>query len=318
MPLNYGKTAAGDLLWVENPFTGVVTYVADIHRKRSGFQQKPEPRPEYPAHDLEPYVRRCAFCPGNESLTTTEVLRREDDSGNWITRAFYNLFPRIPVECTGDRNESYVLVESPRHFRDGATHPDHLEQTAALGAAGVRGIVRDVAALTAIAYENPAVASVVVRKNQGRESGASQPHPHTQVIGGGREFSPYTAERRVLESEPELWTEILGLAESERLIISEADGCYLYFAPFGAFPRAYEIVDTKTWGPLHRIANNRLDGFADQLHRALLMLGDEPMDYEIHAAEGIPLHAHIHSRFFPYSNIAGTLNLPLDLLRPNQ
>jgi len=317
MPLNLGRTRSGDLLWVENPFTGVVTYVTDIHRKRSGFQQKTEPRPEYPTHDLDPYRRRCPFCPGNESMTTTEVLRRATNVGEWSTRAFYNLFPRIPVECTGGRNESYVLVESPRHFRDAATHPDHLEFTAGLGRAHFRDIVRDAAALSAISFENPEVASVVVRKNQGRESGASQPHPHTQVIGGGREFSPIAAENRVVEGSPGLWEEILDLVESERLIIDQRDGCYLYFSPFGAFPRSYEVVDTKASGRLHQIPHDRLDGFADLLFAALDILGDDPMDYEIHADQGIPLHAHVHSRFFPYSNIAGTLNLPLQLLRPN-
>jgi hypothetical protein len=33
----------------------------------------------------------------------------------------------------------------------------------------------------------------------------------------------------------------------------------------------------------------------------------------VHQGEGIPLHVHVNSRQFTYSNIGGTLNLPNDL-----
>ena len=35
----------------------------------------------------------------------------------WVMRVFNKrLFPRIPAELTGNRNESYIVVEDPRHF----------------------------------------------------------------------------------------------------------------------------------------------------------------------------------------------------------
>jgi hypothetical protein len=44
-----------------------------------------------------------------------------------------------------------------------------------------------------------------------------------------------------------------------------------------------------------------------------MLFGPSALDYEIHQGEGIPLHVHVNSRQFTYSNIGGTLNLPNDL-----
>ena len=54
--------------------------------------------------------------------------------------------------------------------------------------------------------------------------------------------------------------------------------------------------------------------FARALYRILRVLGPLPLDYEIHQGEGLPLHAHINARLYPYSNVAGTLNIPSTLL----
>ena len=56
------------------------------------------------------------------------------------------------------------------------------------------------------------------------------------------------------------------------------------------------------------------DSFARAIFRILKILGPLPLDYEIHQGAGLPLHAHINGRLYPYSNVAGTLNLP-NLLR---
>lgn len=313
MPLEAGRTSDGRLLWVENPFTGVVTYLTDIHRKRDGFRPGDGAAPQ--ADIFRQLTANCPFCPGNEAMTTEEVMRLPADPRRpWEIRAFYNLFPRIPEPCTGGRNESYVLVETPDHFREDAQHIDHLVYTAMSTPQRFRAIIRAAAQLTGRALGNTAVTSVVVRKNQGRDSGASQPHPHTQVIGSGRMLSPLAREREVLAGDPDVFASIVELASREGLVLAERDGCFLYFSPIGTFPRCYEVVDLRARGHLHEIPTARLDSFADLLLQCLITLGDTPLDYEIHADPELPLHAHVHSRHFPYSNIAGTLNLPNALL----
>src|SRR5512137_103932 len=85
MPLEFRKED-GRLVWVRNPFTGVITYFTEVHRKQSGFPRRTQVMPasqppdwreaeEARMAELEAARRDCPFCPGNESQTTAEVLR---------------------------------------------------------------------------------------------------------------------------------------------------------------------------------------------------------------------------------------------------
>ena len=215
MPIDYRKDDSR-LVWVRNPFTGTLTYLTNIHKKRSGFlhwasaagsEQPPDWRAAETARfaELEAAKRDCPFCPGNEHLTTEELLRISPaevtgavhTSSTWLIRAFPNLFPRIPECCTGGRNESYVVVEDPRHFADGAQHQAELLYSALLPVTQMQAVLQTTATIAGFAYTNPSVQSVIIRKNQGRESGASQPHLHNQVIGCDQVPPTHSAGTRV-------------------------------------------------------------------------------------------------------------------------
>lgn len=324
MPLEWGKDG-GSLLWVRNPFTGAVTYFTEVHKKRSGFPpplavtqpNDPEPRP---GASLEAIRRSCPFCPGNEAMTTAELLRVAPSevegsvaTDGWLIRAFHNLVPRIPERCTGDRNESYVVVEDPRHFVDEPRDRDDLLYSGLLSEQQTRAVLRVDIAMARLAYQNPAVKAVLVRKNQGPQSGASQPHVHNQVIGFDRPLPPVWQEHERLVEEPDLWWRIIDFARDEGFLIEERDGCFLYFCPFGTFPRSYEIVCPGIRSRLTDLETPRLDAFTALLHRVLATLGPTALDYEIHDGPWVPLHAHVNARHFAYSNIGGTLNLPVGL-----
>jgi galactose-1-phosphate uridylyltransferase len=310
MPIELRKDG-NQLVWVRNPFTGTVTYFTDIHKKRSGFRLQP---PAVPADrtaiwqdsevarrsELEGAQRNCPFCPGNEELTTEEVFRLRPDEvcgcaptdNPWLIRSFYNIIPRIPASCTGGRNESYVVVEDPRHFADDARHHEELLYTALLPEAQFQAILRANVEVTRIAYTNPTVQAVLVRKNQGRESGASQPHLHSQVIGSDQPFSPVVQEHQTLAGQPKIWQEILAFAEQEDFLIDELDGCFLYFCPFGIFPRSYEIVCPDVRARVTNVSTGRLESFGRLLHRALAILGPLPLDYERQHGS-LVLHNHV-------------------------
>ena len=327
MPLEFHKQD-GRLLWVRNPFTGDVTYFTDIHRKRSGFRPRDaaqlpdwEEAREARLAELEAAQRDCPFCPGNEALTMEEVLRVLPsevpaigaNGQPWLIRAFYNIVPRVPEACTGGRNESYVVVEDPRHFADDARHHDDLLYTALLPLEHLLAILRADIAAARLAYANPTVVSTLIRKNQGRESGASQPHLHNQVIGCDRELPPVVREHEQLERDPGLWRAILEFAEREGFLIEARGGGNLYFSPFGSFPRSYEVLFPDLRCRITDLAPEQLETFAALLYRALEILGPLPLDYEIHDGPLVPLHAHVNARHFPYSNIGGTLNLPANI-----
>lgn len=322
------------LVWVRNPFTGHVTYFTHVHRKRSGFSRPPvEPVAGVPADpatsgarlrvELEEARRSCAFCPGNEDQTPPEVLRvaarevfpdRRDDS--WLIRAVPNLTPRIPECCTGGRNESYVVIEDPRHFADDAQGHDDLLCSAMFPLRHFQALLEADVAVARRAYANPAVRTVLIRKNQGRESGASQPHVHNQVIGADMPFATVAQECAATAQTPRVWTQIVDFARACGFVLEERDGCVAYFCPFGTFPRSYDVVCLSDWARTIDLPAPRWRVFGALLHRVLNVLGPVPLDYEIHEGPGVPLHAHVNARHFTYSNIGGTLNLPSTLVVP--
>jgi galactose-1-phosphate uridylyltransferase len=163
--------------------------------------------------------------------------------------------------------------------------------------------------------DNSSVKWVVVRKNQGRESGASQPHIHQQIVGSPVCFPAIDAELRAVQSDPDLWDELIALLYDMGLIIDRDPRVISYASPISTFPQSYDVVM-----PAYRRMLNKLDAeglrlFGRAIHRILRFLGPLPLEYEIHQAEGLPLHAHINIRRSPYASLAGTLVLPRRILQ---
>lgn len=300
---------------------------ARVSRLHSGAAElNPDPPPVDPKA-LRNAIATCPFCPGNEHLAPTELMRltRPDfpawpgaevlPEAAWVIRVFNNLFPRIPENLTGGRNESYIVVEDPRHF---AAHPrsvNDLMCTGALGEEHFRRLLETDAHLMRRVFENPSIHSVIIRKNQGRESGASQPHPHQQVIGSPQPLPAVEAEARAERDYPGLWVDLIELCESLGLLIERRDDVVSYASPVGAFPRSYEVIMPEFRGMLTELSPSDFANFARAIFRIVHILGPLPLDYEIHQGAGLPLHAHINGRLYPYSNVAGTLNLPSQLVQ---
>jgi UDPglucose--hexose-1-phosphate uridylyltransferase len=331
MPIEFRKDN-DEIVWVRNPFTHTITYFTHLHKKRSGFSRRAQSEllrgsaidetaeAGHLRQELEEARRNCPFCPGNEAQTPEEVLRvlaravfPERSDNDWLIRSVPNLIPRIPECCTGGRNESYVVIEDPRHFADDAQRHDDLFYSALLPQPQFEALLAADVEVARLAYSNPAVRTVLIRKNQGRESGASQPHLHNQVIGSDVPFPTVSRECEVTGREPRIWQQLVSFARQHGFLLEEQDGCYAYFCPFGVFPHSYEVVCLHDWTRSVDVPASRWRTFAGLLYRVLTLLGPIPLDYEIHEGPGLPLHAHVNARHFPYSNIGGTLNLPSTL-----
>ncbi len=330
MPIEYRKD--GDqLVWARSPFTGTVTYFTHVHKKQSGFvRHAQDALLEPPAIDpavykdhlrieLEAARRACPFCPGNEAYSPEEVLRvparqvfRDRDDA-WLIRGVRNLIPRIPECCTGGKNESYVLIEDARHFADDPKGHDDLLYTGLLAIEQFHALLAADIEIARRSYANPAVRQVLIRKNQGKESGASQPHVHNQVIGSDLPFAAVAQEREVTARQAHVWEELIEFSRGQGLLLAERDGCCAYLCVFGTFPRSYEVVCLDSWTRCIDVEERRWKAFVELLYEVLQILGPMPLDYEIHDGPGVPLHAHVNARHFTYSNIGGTLNLPAHL-----
>jgi UDPglucose--hexose-1-phosphate uridylyltransferase len=135
-------------------------------------------------------AEHCHFCEGNEHETEAEVyaLRRHDtapDTPGWLVRVVPNKYPAVqihagqaaPVERRSGlvpaRGCHEVIIETPDH-RAGLAALTTPELAAVLGVYRAR-----LRALSAW----PDVRSVALFRNEGAAAGASQEHPHAQVLG---------------------------------------------------------------------------------------------------------------------------------------
>jgi hypothetical protein len=336
MSIEYGKEN-GILRWIRNPFTGTVTYFNDIHRKTNSFRRLTSPQqealstppslsPEALQAEMARVTNTCVFCPGNEAMTMEEVLRvtygeiytdsplpASCSAEEWAIRVVHNIIPRVPEECTGGKNESYVIMEDARHFLPGASSLHDLLWSGALDAEHYYHVLRVATEIVRRSLCNPAVQSVLIRKHQGRESGASQPHIHIQAMGADRLFPDLEREMEVTARIPHIWQESIDLMRHFTFDLEAGDGIASHWSPFGKFARQFEVISLQDWQPIHQIPAERLRLFAQYVHRLLRALGTAPHDIEIHHGEGIPLHLHLNIRRYAYANIGGTLNSPVDV-----
>ena len=131
---------------------------------------------------LQPYVKECPFCPGNEQMTGKEISRI-GNGGEWRVRTFPNKYPALSPE--GERTRSTtgmframagvgiheVIVDHPAHN----THP------ALFTDEHMANIITMYWTRYAAVRKDPRVEAVVIFKNHGESAGTSMYHPHSQL-----------------------------------------------------------------------------------------------------------------------------------------
>ncbi|MEP6669185.1 MAG: galactose-1-phosphate uridylyltransferase [Chthoniobacter sp.] len=167
----------------QNRLTGESVVIAPERAKRGTNLARPAaPSAAVPAQDAA-----CPFCAGNEAVTGPETYRADGEDGQWAVRSCVNkysvLSPEGEVGAVEDAEHTRaavngvglheVVVESPRHDLPMALLP----------AAQVRRIVEAYVARFRAFYADRRVRHVIIFKNHGAEAGASQQHPHSQIVG---------------------------------------------------------------------------------------------------------------------------------------
>ena len=137
--------------------------------------------------DPEKEKKHCPFCEGHESLTPPEIFALRDNGANetnWKTRVVPNLYKAVQVELeAGSKREGIfesingvgaheILIDSPCHECTMAS----MEVTA------IRDWLRSIARRIEDLRKDRRLVSINVFKNHGLQAGATQAHPHTQII----------------------------------------------------------------------------------------------------------------------------------------
>lgn len=278
------------------------------------------PRNPVTVPDMPDRDPKCPFCEGNEGMTPPEVSAyrhagTNKDGPGWWVRVIPNKYsavdPSIPHTREGlgmyDMASGFgvheVIIESPKHNLSWATMSEK-EFEEMFWAYRDRLITL---------MRNPDLRYVLVFKNYGADAGASQPHPHTQLIG-----LPVVP-KRVLEEiegaedyfkykERCPWCDIIKQerVDGERVIYENE--MFIALAPFASHLPFQIMVLPKTHKPLFEsIEKLEIMELAKVFRRVFWslsqILGDPPFNCVLHTLPPTSLgdgrHNHWHFEIVP-------------------
>ena len=249
-------------------------------------------------------LSNCPFCPGNESMTPSEVYRVDANDGTWRIRVVPNRFPilqkyddlaRVSFEGLFARMNGLgaheVVIETPDHNRD---LPDLSEDQ-------VKHVVDAYVSRLLTLMENPDHQYVLLFKNHGDQAGASLLHPHSQIIATpivpqavrdalARGRSHFARNHRCLFCDV-----LLSEQRSGDRIVEEADG-FVVWAPYDSrFPFELLICPRTHAHDFATLRDDQRRGFARILKRTLgrlkALLGDVPYNFVLQNSPNPPPHA---------------------------
>ena len=166
----------------QDPTTKDWVIIATDRGKRPDDFQRTIVASALPTHDPT-----CPFCPGQESLTPSAIIRYPQDSSlDWGVRVVPNKYAAVSLNVEPYRQESglffremggvghhEVIIESPQHDHRLSLMTDH-EVELVLQACHERYCAL---------RQDPQVKSIVLFKNHGERAGTSLIHPHSQIVG---------------------------------------------------------------------------------------------------------------------------------------
>jgi UDPglucose--hexose-1-phosphate uridylyltransferase len=127
---------------------------------------------------------KCPFCPGNEDMTPNEILRINDENGNWLVRVVPNKFPTVKEvnEIFEWHSEPLIVYEKDGYHELVIGTPLHDIPLHKLGFNSVLSVFNIFKERYIHLSKLKDIKYVQIFKNCGKYGGASIPHSHSQII----------------------------------------------------------------------------------------------------------------------------------------
>ncbi|MBN2896313.1 MAG: galactose-1-phosphate uridylyltransferase [Campylobacterales bacterium] len=251
---------------------------------------------------------RCPFCEGNEALTPPEIFALRDNAANaagWKMRVVPNLYKAVQVELE-DRSkrdgmfESIPGVGAHEVVIDSPCHDCNLHQ---LDKSAIENWLRTLMRRIDDLRNDKRLIYISIFKNHGANAGATQEHPHTQILAlpvMPREELEFLARnhgyyRRHGRGKIH---DIIDGELKEKVRIIEEIGCFVAFCPYAShFP--FEVMITPRRRNIISLSECHRDDIAElsALLRSVFIklshqLGD--FDYNLYISQA-PLNANFEN-----------------------
>lgn len=213
-------------------------------------KELPAPRP--------PYDEKCPFCEGNETSDQDEALSIRDPGTKagekgWKLRVIPNKYPALvpaqkgaSIEVKRHKAGIYLHMEGTGKHEVVVENPAHNKTIATMSVEEVAAVIKSYHERYLALDWDPAYKQVIIFRNQGAGAGASQLHPHSQIIA----TAIIPQHMRYAFNEAQRYYEELGrcvfcdmikyeLAEKERLVMQNDK--FVAFVPYAA------LLPFETW-----------------------------------------------------------------------
>ena len=258
-------------------------------------------------------LKTCPFCEGNEAMTPPEICAVRENEANathWKVRVVPNLYKAVQIEIE-DHSKLTGMFESVPGV--GAHEividtPCHGCRIADLSSVEIRDWLSTIAVRIADLRQDNRLIHTSIFKNQGEHAGATQQHPHTQIIA--LPITP-TNELNLLERHMQYYrrhgrSKVEDILENERLaevrIISER-GDFTAYCPYAsAFPFEVSIAPRRALTNLDELNRDDMLNLAELMKEVFtrldLQLGNFDFNLTFRLA---PLNSNFENApFFPH------------------
>ncbi|WP_415407875.1 UTP--glucose-1-phosphate uridylyltransferase [Sulfurovum sp. CS9] len=258
-------------------------------------------------------LKTCPFCEGNESMTPPEIhaiRENEANATNWKVRVVPNLYKAVQIELE-DHSKLTGMFESVPGV--GAHEividtPSHNSRMADLDTIEIRDWLSTIATRIADLRQDERLIHTSIFKNQGEHAGATQQHPHTQIIA--LPITP-TRELNLLERHLQYYrrhgrSKVEDILENERLaevrIISER-GDFTAYCPYAsAYPFEVIIAPRRALTNLDELDRDDMLNLADLMKEIFTRLDIQLGNFDFNLAFRLaPLNINFENTpYFPH------------------
>ena len=261
----------------QNKVTKQWVIYAPARRKRPiDFQERHKERKQLPVLD-----KACPFCPGNEHMLSSIVMEMSHQEQKcWQTRVILNKFPALTPDGDTSRftqgiyltmpgyGQHEVIIESPEHNRD----------IAQMSIAEVEMIVETYHQRYVALMKTHKNLMALIFRNHGPQAGASQNHPHSQIIVTG--IIPHHIRLREEEAQRYfdewgrcVYCDMIEFEQQDRQRVVLENQSFLAFIPFAAeVPFEVWIMPKKHQADFGQISNAEKSDLAGVLYEILARL----------------------------------------------
>ncbi|PHS38963.1 MAG: UTP--glucose-1-phosphate uridylyltransferase [Sulfurovum sp.] len=270
-------------------------------------------RPDTLASSEMPILKTCPFCEGNEAMTPPEIHAMRDNEANtnhWKVRVVPNLYKAVQIELE-EHSKLTGMFESVPGV--GAHEividtPSHDSRMADLDSSEIRDWLWTIAARIADLRKDERLIHTSIFKNQGEQAGATQQHPHTQLIA--LPITP-TLELNLLERHMQYYrrhgrSKVEDILENERLaesrILSER-GDFTAYCPYAsAYPFEVIIAPRRALTNLDELNRDDLLNLAELMEEIFSRLDIQLGNFDFNMAFRLaPLNSNFENApFFPH------------------